>query len=267
MSDFLEEVSLRTRQRVDSEMRNVSLADLKKRAASRAPARSLKSALRKPLAVSVIAELKQASPSAGLIRQEANFDHRILSYEKGGAAALSILTEEHYFHGSPHLLERAAPLVNIPVLRKDFIIDPYQIWETRCLGGDALLLIVALLPSKRLNEFLESTSEAGLEALVEVHDERELDHALEAGAPIIGINNRNLHTLRVDTDTSKRLAPRVPASAHRIVVVESGVREPRELPEMRRWGVQAVLIGETLMRSGEPEATVRSFVEAGRSQA
>lgn len=265
MSDFLEEVAVRTRQRVDAQKEKAPLAELKKRFDSKGPIRSLSQALRKPGAVSVIAELKQASPSAGIIRAEDNIPKRIEGYAKGGAAALSILTEEYYFHGSPHLLEEARSLCSAPLLRKDFIIDPYQIIESRSLGADAILLIVALLPGKKLKDFMDQTEAVGLEALVEVHDEAELAQAIEAGAKIVGINNRNLHTLRVDVQTSGRLLSRMPREGRRIVVIESGIREPVELSKYREWGANAVLIGETLMRNPDAEAAVRSFVEAGQA--
>lgn len=265
MNDFLEEVAVRTRQRVDAQRANAPVQELRKRFQQNGPVRSFAKALSQPLTIGLIAELKQASPSAGVIRKENDIPGRIKAYTKGGASALSILTEEYYFHGSPHLLEEARGLTTIPLLRKDFIIDPYQIVESRSLGADAILLIAALLPGKRLKEFLEHTTEVGLDALVEIHDESELSHALESGAKIIGINNRNLHTLRVDVETAGRIVPKIPKSSDQVIVIESGVKDPSELTRFRSWGANAVLIGETLMRSADPESAVRAFVTAGRT--
>ncbi len=259
MSDFLLEVTVRTRDRVAAQKQQVPLGDLRARSRSAPALRPFTKALRLPGSVSLIAELKQASPSAGVIRQEIDIPGRIRAYTAGGAAALSILTEEYYFHGSPQLLELARRQTELPLLRKDFIIDSYQIEESRTLGADAILLIAALLPSGQLKEFIDLTRASSLEPLVEVHDEKELEWAIHSGATLIGINNRNLRTLKVDTSTAERLIPLVPKQGLTIVV-ESGIKEPTELPRLRNLGVHAVLVGETLMRNPDPEAAVRSFV-------
>ncbi|MFA5974965.1 MAG: indole-3-glycerol phosphate synthase TrpC [Elusimicrobiota bacterium] len=263
MSDFLNHITEETQKRVDALKLSHPLSSLRQRDRSD-PVRSFGTSLWRSRGVSLIAELKQASPSAGLIRKENDIEGRLKAYEKGGASALSILTEESYFHGSPQLLEVARLATRLPLLRKDFIVDPYQIPESRSLGADAILLIVAILSGSRLKDFLQATQEAGLDALVEVHDEQELDQALLAGATLLGINNRNLHTLEVDLQTTARLIPRIPSKGCTIVV-ESGIQAPDDLKRIRDWRAQAVLIGETLMRDPHPEDLVRRFVEVGQS--
>jgi len=262
-ADFLEDVLARTRRRVESQKKTVDSAALKKRFQDQGPVRPLREALRKPASLQVIAELKQASPSAGLIREEADAAGRVRAYERGGAAALSILTEEHYFHGSCALLAQARSQSSLPLLRKDFIVDPYQIEESRALGADAVLLIALLLPGDALASLIARAHDAGLDALVEVHDSEQLARALRAGARLVGINHRDLRTLKVDPRTAQRLAPQVPRD--RTLVVESGIHDPLELAPIRGWGAHAVLIGEALMRREDPEKAVRSFVEAGRA--
>ena len=263
MDDFLADVAAKTRRRVDAEKARVGLEQLRKRLRTGAPKRSFEKALHQPGKVALIAELKQASPSAGLIKKEDDIAGRLRAYAKGGAAALSILTEEDYFHGSPHLLEEARALTSLPLLRKDFIIDPYQIVESKTLGADAILLITTLLSASLLREFIVRTQDIGLEAFVEVHDEKDLELAVEAQASLIGINNRNLRTLRVDRLNAERLLTKAPKTGVTLVV-ESGIRRPSELPYLRQLGAHAVLIGETLMRAEDPEKLVKQFVLACR---
>jgi indole-3-glycerol phosphate synthase len=261
MSDFLEDVTARSRQRVEVQKQQISLDQLRKRIKTHDTIRPFGKSLRHPGRVTLIAEFKQASPSAGVIRQESDIVERIQAYTRGGASALSILTEEYYFYGSPHLLETARKCSPLPLLRKDFIVDPYQIVESRSLGADAILLIASLLPGTLLRDFIAQAEAVGLETLVEVHDERDLEHALEATAPVIGINNRDLRTLRVDPHTAERLLAKVPKKGMTLVV-ESGLKDPSELPHLRDLGVHAVLIGETLMRATNAEEMVRRFVQA-----
>ena len=263
MSDFLIEISEQTRQRVEVQKRSVSADQLKQYVKTGDPHRSLEKALHHKGSVAVIAELKQASPSAGVIRKEQDIPGRIQAYERGGAAALSILTEENFFHGSPHLLEEARGLTRLPILRKDFIIDPYQILESRSLGADAVLLITALLPGTLLREFIVQAEAIGLESLVEVHDEAQLAHALESGARIIGINNRDLRTLRVDCLNAARLLSKAPKKGVTLVI-ESGIKVSSELPRLKELGAHAVLIGETFMRAEDPESIVKEFTQACR---
>jgi indole-3-glycerol phosphate synthase len=198
--------------------------------------------------LSLICEVKKASPSRGLI--SAHFPSLDIAreYEEAGAAAISVLTEPAYFLGSNEVLTEIAAATRLPLLRKDFVIDPYQILETRLLGASALLLIVSLLPEKKtLKSFIDVTHAVGLSALVEVHDKKELETAVEAGAKIIGVNNRDLHDFSVDLNTSLHLAPFIPDGI--LFVSESGIKTPEDMVILRKAGADAALIGESLIRS------------------
>jgi len=260
MGDFLSEIDQRTRARVEALKREKPLAQLRDESGRRALHPPFAKALLKTGGLAVIAEMKQASPSAGVIRREPDVAGRVRGYARGGAAALSILTEKQFFHGSPEILELARRETTLPLLRKDFIVDAYQLEESYALGADAVLLITALLDDSRLKDFIQAAEGLSLDPLVEVHNEDEGDRALKAGARLVGVNNRNLRTLAVDPATAGRLVPRV-AGEGRVIVVESGVREPRELPAYQRLGANAVLIGEALMRQSDAEAAVRSFCQ------
>ncbi|HUA04781.1 MAG TPA: indole-3-glycerol phosphate synthase TrpC [Solirubrobacteraceae bacterium] len=218
--------------------------------------RPFTAALARP-GLSVIAEHKRRSPSAGAIRGDLALEDVVGAYERGGAAALSILTDGPSFGGSLDDLRAARAATALPVLRKDFVVDPYQVHESFAAGADAILLIVAALPSDLLHELHAQAQELGLAVLVEVHDERELDAALSLGAAIVGINNRDLKTLQVDTRRTFELLPRVTGRA--LVVSESGFASPDQLAELERAGVDGVLIGEALMRSPDVEAACRAF--------
>ncbi len=226
---------------------------LKQRAASGRPARDFAAAISLPGPdIRIIAEVKKASPSKGVIKEA--FDPLAIAreYEAGGAAAVSVLTDEKYFQGSLEHLELIKKDLILPILRKDFIIDPYQVYESRDAGADAVLLIAAALPAlgaNGLQGLLNLTASLGMSALVEVHDEEELEMALGSGARIIGINNRDLKTLHVDISTTIRLAPLVPDD--RIVVSESGIKSHAEIVRLQEAGVAAFLIGEALMREDD----------------
>ncbi|MGY6553783.1 MAG: indole-3-glycerol phosphate synthase TrpC [Wenzhouxiangella sp.] len=206
----------------------------------------------------VIAEIKRASPSAGLIR--ADFDPAAIakSYAQGGASCLSVLTDEPFFQGHADYLVAARAACALPVLRKDFIIDPWQVWETRAMGADALLLIVAALDDAQLAQLSALGRELGLSVLVEVHDERELDRALAVPGDLVGINNRDLHRFVTDLDTSLRLAPRV--GADRLVISESGIHVPADIERLRAGGIGAFLIGEAFMRQPDPGQALQRLV-------
>jgi indole-3-glycerol phosphate synthase len=263
MPDILEQIVDKTRERLKAQKLRLPLADLL-RQTPRSKRRSFARALRRPDGISIIAELKQASPSAGIIRQESDLAGRIRGYALGGAAALSILTEEDYFRGSPYVLEIARKETDLPLLRKDFIIDPYQIEESCHMGADAILLITTLLAPSLLKEMIDHARSAGLDSLVETHNEDDLRKALDAGADVIGINHRNLRTLKMDLTIAERLLPQIPKQG-KTLVVESGIRKPEEAARFHALGAQAVLIGETLMRSADAESIVRSFVQGGRA--
>lgn len=222
--------------------------------------------------VRVIAEVKRASPSRGVFAAGADAVTVAEDYLAGGAAALSVLTDGPFFHGSLEDLERVAMRAHagqppVPVLRKDFIVDPYQVLEARAAGADALLLIVATLDRMQLAELLAATWELSMEALVEVHDEAELETALATGAQVVGINNRDLRTFTVDLSVSERLAPRVPGD--RIVVAESGIHRTSDVERLAAAGVDAILVGEALMTAPNRQAAVAELagVEAVRCRA
>lgn len=263
MSNFLSEVAAQTRKRIDMQKVQVPLAQLKAMPHPSLAQTPFKQMIRKPGQMALIAELKHASPSAGVIRPVSSIQDRIKAYERGGASALSILTEEDYFHGSPQYLVETRKYTTLPLLRKDFIIDVYQIVESRQLGADAILLISSLLAGGQLKEFIHAAKENKLDALVEVHSESDLEHAVASDAEIIGINNRDLHTLKVDVATAPKLLSKI-TKMNVIKVVESGISNATELPPLHDLGADAVLIGETLMRSDQPENLVKEFANACR---
>lgn len=207
--------------------------------------------------IALICEVKKASPSKGIISEHFPYLQIAKEYEKAGANAISVLTEPHFFLGSNEYLREIKKVVNIPVLRKDFIIDPYQIYEAQLIGADAILLICSLLDTKQLKEYIKIADSLGLSSLVEAHDEVELNSALEAGARVIGVNNRNLKTFEVDIRTSIKLRELVPTD--KVFVSESGIKTNEDIYELRQNGTNAVLIGETLMRSGDISAELESL--------
>lgn len=238
----------------------VSMAAVKA-AAEAAPApRDVMAALRKP-GIGVIAEVKRASPSRGQLAPIADPAELARAYESGGARVISVLTEQRRFNGSLADLDAVRAAVNIPVLRKDFIIRPYQIHEARAHGADMLLLIVAALDQPALESMLERTESLGMTALVEVHTEDEANRALQAGARVIGVNARDLKTLSVDRDCFGRIAPGLPSDIIR--VAESGVRGPADLLAYAGAGADAVLVGEGLVTNGDPRTAVSDLVTAG----
>jgi indole-3-glycerol phosphate synthase len=258
----LEPIIAATRAVVARRRRIVAPAQLEQAAAHRADAgdrRSFHDALARP-GVSLIAEHKRRSPSAGLIREDLVLEDVVGAYERGGAAALSILTEGGNFGGSLDDLRAARRASTLPLLRKDFIVDPYQVYEAFAAGADAILLIVAALAPRELASLHDEAVGLGLSALVEVHDERELQTALgvlAAPSPIIGVNNRDLKTLEVDTRRTFELAPRLHGRA--LIVAESGFSRPEQLDELAQAGVDAVLVGEALMRSPDVESACRAL--------
>jgi indole-3-glycerol phosphate synthase len=211
--------------------------------------------------ISVIAEVKRSSPSKGAIADIADPAALAASYEAGGAATISVLTERQRFGGSLADLEAVRAAVQVPVLRKDFIVTSYQLWEARAAGADLALLIVAALTQNQLVALVDRAGSIGLTPLVEVHDEEEVDRALAAGATLIGVNARNLKTLEVDRDTFGRLAPRIPDDVVR--VAESGVRGPHDVFEYAKQGAHVVLVGETLVRGHDARSAVADLVAAG----
>ena len=238
-------------------------AALRKQAEESGEVRDFAGALRGGDTVSVIAEVKRKSPSAGWIRQDLNAAGQASVYVHGGASAVSVLTDEEYFGGSREDLEGARGAVEVPVLRKDFLIDPVQVYEARAMGADAVLLIVRILDGDQLGDLLALAEELGMAALVEVHDADELDRALGAGAGVIGINNRDLTTFETDLAVAEKLAPGVPAGT--VVVGESGIHEPEDVDRLGAAGVDAVLVGESLVRASDAMSAVERLVGRPRS--
>jgi len=225
------------------------LADLEKMIAGRPPARDFKAALAAAAGCAIIAEVKRRSPSRGLLRADFDPIRIALEYESHGAAAVSVLTDETFFGGSDADLSVVGSAVTLPVLRKEFIIDPYQVYETRAIGADALLLIAAILTEGQLREYRDLAASLGLAALVEIRDREELEKALSTGAEIIGINNRDLKTFQTDLQTTVALAPLIPKD--RIAVSESGIRNRQDIDTLTKAGIRAFLIGETLIAAPE----------------
>ncbi|MGD0126782.1 MAG: indole-3-glycerol phosphate synthase TrpC [Terriglobia bacterium] len=258
----LGEIVAARRRRVEEAQASVALETFERAAAARAERRDFAAALsRGPL--QVIAELKRASPSRGVLREDFRPDDIARSYEAAGASALSVLTEERYFLGSLADLKAARVAACLPVLRKDFIIADYQIYESVAAGADALLLIVAALSDEELRSFLKLCRDLRVAPLVEVHDETELERAVQAGATIIGVNNRDLKTLEVDLAISFRLRAGIPAAC--IAVSESGIKTREDLFRIAEAGYHAVLIGERFMTAADPGAALREIMDGMRA--
>jgi indole-3-glycerol phosphate synthase len=259
-SSVLDTILARTRERVARESRRQPLSDLEALAATVPPPRPFAPTLARRDRVNVIAEHKRRSPSRGAIREDLRPADVAQAYQAAGAAALSVLTDEPFFGGRLEHLVAARAATSLPVLRKDFVMDPWQVWEARAAGADAVLLIVAALDDGALRALLDETARAGLEALVEVHDRAELDRALRAGAHVVGVNNRNLKTMEVSLDTALSLAPALPTEV--VAIAESGIRSGDDVRRLRQAGFSAFLIGETLMGAPDPGAALRSLLEA-----
>ncbi|WP_125777681.1 indole-3-glycerol phosphate synthase TrpC [Antribacter gilvus] len=238
-----------------------SLDDLKERASRVPGAVECVARLRPDDAVAVIAEVKRSSPSKGALATIDDPAALAAEYERGGASAISVLTEQRRFGGSLADLDAVRARVDVPVLRKDFVVSPYQVWEARAHGADLVLLIVAALEQTVLTSLVERVHSLGMTALVETHTLEEVRRALDAGARVIGVNHRNLKTLELDMTLFQRLAPYIPDDVVRIA--ESGIKGPHDVMEMARSGADAVLVGETLVKNATPRATVADLVAAG----
>jgi indole-3-glycerol phosphate synthase len=260
--DLLRTIVAATERIVDVRRGRESLTALEHRAAAAVPrGPQFESALGIAGRVNVIAECKRRSPSRGVLAPDYEPVAIARHYESGGAAAISVLTEPTFFDGSLEHLAAVRAAVNIPLLRKDFIVDEYQLFEARAAGADAILLIVAALDRRVLQRLQERAWELGLAALVEVHDEEELDRAVDSGARLIGVNNRNLRTLSVDVEASHRLASRIPAQT--VAVSESGLQSRADLEKLAAAGYRAFLIGERFMTDGNPAAAIRALIAKG----
>jgi indole-3-glycerol phosphate synthase len=251
---FLSEIIERKRQRLASAKSAVAFDAFEKRA----NAYRLRRALLRD-GVNIIAEFKRRSPSKGVIRADADLRQIVKSYETGGAIAISVLTEEDFFSGSLDDLRAVKELVDLPVLRKDFVFDEYQVYESGAAGADAVLLIVAALDDEKLTALRRlAEDELGMDALVEVHTREELRRAIACGANLIGVNNRNLHTFEVSLDTSLSLAKEAPGGT--VLISESGLKNATDLARLREAGYSGFLIGESLMRSENAEAALRDLM-------
>ncbi|QDX81436.1 indole-3-glycerol-phosphate synthase [Denitratisoma sp. DHT3] len=261
MSDILDKILAVKAEEVAAVRAVQSLAEVRAAAAAQAPARDFVGALRARIAAgrpAVIAEIKKASPSKGVIRADFRPAEIAASYQRGGAACLSVLTDSQFFQGAPDYLRQARAACALPVLRKDFLVDPYQVYEARAMGADAILLIVAALSLAQMREMEAIASDLGMAVLVESHDGDELDRALQLKTPLIGINNRNLRTFEVSLEATLAQLARIPGD--RIVVTESGILTPEDVALMRRHAVHAFLVGEAFMRAPEPgEELARLF--------
>ncbi len=260
MSDVLARICADKYDHMALRKRERPLSEIEATAKAASPPRGFEKALR-TASVSgygLIAEIKRASPSKGLIRE--NFDPPTLAraYEAGGAACLSVLTDAPYFQGDDEFLVQARAAVSLPVLRKDFMLDPYQIAESRALGADCVLLIMAALDDYQVAELEAAAIDWGLDVLIEVHDDAELERALQLASPLIGVNNRNLKTLEVDLKTAEDMARRIPAD--RLAVGESGLHGPADLARLAEHGVRCFLVGESLMRHDDVEAATRALL-------
>ena len=258
MAEFLATIVEHVKHQMEQRRRETPAAVLRERPLFHAPtrgfAKSLTGGVRR-----IIAEVKRASPSRGLIREDCDPAAIAADYASHGASAISVLTEERFFQGSLSHLEQIRSRVPVPLLRKDFILDPYQVTEARSYGADAVLLIAALLDPRLLQDLREEATALSLDALVEVHTERELDAAVKAGAQLVGINNRDLKTFEVNLATTEKLAPRVPAGV--TAVCESGIDGLEQIRRVEALGIHIFLIGESLMRAAQPGEKLRRLLE------
>lgn len=262
--NILEEIAAKTRERVAEAKKKVSLEEMKQRAESMNTDTGFpfENAIKEG-SLSFICEAKKASPSKGLIAKEFPYVEIAKEYEEGGASAISVLTEPYWFMGSNEYLKEIRAAVNIPIIRKDFTVDEYMIYEAKVIGADAVLLICAILDDESLRKYMQIADSLGLSALVETHDEEEVKRAIDAGARLIGVNNRDLRNFTVDINNSLRLRHLIPKEI--TFVSESGIKGEKEIRELAEGKVDGVLIGETMMRAGESRvSTLKTLIEAGK---
>jgi indole-3-glycerol phosphate synthase len=260
VSDILEKIITVKHREIEDSRSIVSVSDLEQQCSKLPPTRDFVHALRSRVEKSqpaVIAEIKKASPSKGVIREDFDPAEIARSYEQSGAACLSVLTDRDFFQGAPEYLTAAKAVTNIPIIRKDFIIDPYQVFEARAMGADCILLIVAALDTTQMIELEKVAQRLGLAVLVEVHSEEELEEAFSLKTPLIGINNRNLRTFETDINTSLVLSKKIPPA--RIAITESGIHSREEVLLMLDNAVRAFLVGESLMRKPDPGAALQEL--------
>lgn len=261
MASILDEIGVYKREEIAAARRVRPLADVEAAARVAPPVRGFREALAKAITAGrygLIAEIKKASPSKGLIRDAFNPSELAQAYEAGGATCLSVLTDEPSFRGKPEYLTQARAAVSLPVIRKDFMYDPYQVPESRALGADCILIIMSAVDDGAAAELEAAAVDWGMDALLEIHDEAQLDRALKLRSRLIGINNRDLNTFTTTLEPTERLAPLVPKD--RLVVGESGIRSPADLARLSQAGVNCFLVGESLMREPDVEAATRALL-------
>ncbi len=261
MATILDRIVAGKRAEVEAARARLPLSELERRLTGAPPVRNFRAALADPPGVQVIAEVKRASPSAGLIRADVDVVEVARIYAAHGAACISVLTDGPHFQGSLADLTRIRQAVDFPLLRKDFILDRYQIVEARAAGADAILLIAEILNDSQLRALLADAHALGMEALVELYEPANLPRVLAGGATLVGINNRNLHTFEVSLEQTLRLAPAIPRD--RLLVSESGIRTRANVEQLEAAGAKAVLVGETLMRAGDIGAKLRELLGRG----
>lgn len=264
---YLDRILDHKREEVARQQRKVPLDQLRQRSEHAPAPRPFSAALRRPDRLALIAEIKQKSPSKGVLVPDFDPQKLARTYIENGADALSVLTDMRFFGGSLQYLRAIRelqatlePPAEVPLLRKDFLLDPYQVYEARAYGADALLLIVAALDDRQLRELLDLTEALGMEALVEVHDQAELERALAVGATMIGVNNRDLRTFEVDLATTERLAALLPGCDRPVLVSESGIRDAADLDRLRAWHADAILVGEAIVTAPSVAAKVRELI-------
>jgi len=255
--DILKKICRAKREEI-KHLKSCEREELEERAVAGPEPRGFRRALDEPADISLIAEVKKASPSAGVIRPDFHPVKIARAYDRGGATCLSVLTDEEFFQGRLDFLSDIRAAVGLPLLRKDFILDELQVLEARARGADCLLLIVAALRRRRLADLLATCRELGMDALVEVHDARELEDALDVGASMVGVNNRDLRTFDVNLETAERLAPEIPETVTK--VAESGIHGPGDVRRMARAGYDAILVGEHLMNQPDVAVAARELM-------